>query len=57
MVMEGVGRGEGEAAVESGEGDVSLEMEGREPDLEICLWDGTARDEEETGKGGIESRL
>ena len=55
--MEGVGRGEGEAAVESGEGDVALEMEGREPDLEICLWDGTTRDEEETGKGGIESRL
>ena len=37
MVVEGVGRGEGETAVESDEGDVALEMEGREPDLEICL--------------------
>ncbi len=34
-MVEGVGRGEGETAVESGEGDVTLEMKGREPDLEI----------------------
>jgi hypothetical protein len=36
-VVEGVGRGEGETTVKSDEDDVSLEMEGREPDFEICL--------------------
>ena len=35
--MEAVGRGEGETAVESGEGDVTLEVEGREPDFEVGL--------------------
>jgi hypothetical protein len=37
LVVEGVGRGEGETAVKSGEGDVGLQMEGREPDFEIGL--------------------
>ena len=35
LVVEGVGRGEGETTVQSGEGDVALQMEGREPDFEI----------------------
>jgi hypothetical protein len=37
LVVEGVGRGEGETTVQSGEGDVALQMEGREPDFKICL--------------------
>jgi hypothetical protein len=35
--MEGVGRGEGETVVESDESDVTLEVEGREPDFEVGL--------------------
>jgi hypothetical protein len=57
LVVEGVGRTEGETAVKSGEGDVALQTEGREPYFEICLGDGTAGDEEETGEGVIEGRL
>ncbi len=34
-MVEGVGWGEGETTVKSDEDDVSLEMEGREPDFEI----------------------
>ena len=56
-MVKGVGRGEGETAVESGEGDVTLEMEGREPDFEVCLRDGATGDEKETGEGGIEGGL
>ena len=37
LVVEGVGRGEGETTVQSGESDVVLQMEGRENDFEICL--------------------
>ncbi len=57
MVVEDVGRGGGETAVKSGEGDVALQMEGREPDFEICLGDGTTGNEEETAEGFIEGRL
>ncbi len=56
-MVEGVGRGEGETVVKSVEGDVTLQMEGREPDFEIYLGDGTTGDEEETGEGVIEDRL
>jgi hypothetical protein len=35
--MGGLNGGEGETVVESGEGDVTLEMKGKEPDLEVCL--------------------
>ncbi len=45
-MVEGVGRGEGETAVESGEGDVTLEMEGRGPDFEVGLGDGSTGGEE-----------
>jgi hypothetical protein len=57
LVVEGVGRGEGETTVKSTEGDVTFQMEGREPDFEICLGDGTTGDEEETGEGVIEDTL
>ena len=53
-MVEGVGRREGETAVKSGQGDVSLQTEGREPYFEICLGDRTTGDEEETGEGVIE---
>ncbi len=56
-MVEGVGRGEGETTVKSTEGDVTFQMEGREPDFEICLGDGTTGDEEETGEGVIEDTL
>jgi hypothetical protein len=57
LVVEGVGRREGETKVKSDEGDVALQTEGREPYFEICLGDGTTGDEEETGAGVIEVRL
>jgi hypothetical protein len=57
LVVEGVGRREGETKVKSDEGDVALQTEGREPYFEICLGDGTTGDEEETGEGVIEVRL
>jgi hypothetical protein len=57
LVVEGVGRGEGETTVKSVEGYVSLQLEGREHDFEISLGDGTTGDEEETGEGVIEDRL
>jgi len=56
-VVKGVGWGEGETAVESGEDDVTLEMEGREPDFEVYCRDGATGDEKETGEGGIEGGL
>ena len=56
-MVKGVVWGEGVTAVESGKGDVTLEMKGREPDFEICLGDGTTGDEEKTREGGIEGRL
>ena len=52
-----VGRGEGETTVKSGEGEVALQVKGREPDFEICLGDGTTGDGEKTGEGVIEGRL
>ena len=36
-MVEGVGRGEGETVVESDKGDVTVEVEGREPDFEVGL--------------------
>ncbi len=41
LVVEGTGRGEGETTVKSGEGEVALQVKGREPDFEMCLGDGT----------------
>ncbi len=35
FVVEGTGRGEGETTVKSGEGEVALQVKGREPDFEI----------------------
>ena len=37
LMVEGVGWGKGETAVESDEGDVELEVNGREPEFEVCL--------------------
>ena len=56
-MLEGVGRREGETTVKSGEGEVVLQVKGREPDVEICLGDGTTGDGEKTGEGVIEGRL
>ena len=56
-MVEGVGWGEGETVVESDEGNVTLEVEGREPDFEVGLGDASTGDEEETGEGVVEVRL
>ncbi len=56
-VKTGKSWGEGETVVKSDEDDVTLQMEGRAPDFEICLGDGTTGDEQETGEGVIEDRL
>ena len=37
LMVKDVGRGEREVTVESGEGDITLEVKGREPEFEVCL--------------------
>ena len=54
LVVQGVGGGEGEPAVESGEGDITLEVEGGETEFEVRQGDGSTGEEEEAGEGGVE---
>jgi hypothetical protein len=49
--------GTGESAVESGKGEVALEVEGREAKFAVRLGDGATAEEEKAGVGGIEGRL
>ena len=37
LMMKGVVRGERETTTESGEGNFTLEVKGREPEFEVCL--------------------
>ena len=46
--------GEGEPAIESGKGDVGLEVEGGETEFEVRQGDGSTGEEEEAGEGGVE---
>ena len=54
LVVQGVGGGEGEPAVESGECDITLKVEGGETEFEVRQGDGSTGEEEEAGEGGVE---